>query len=102
MRLSPAWLVGREDENPYNRKTKEILKALSDLGIAEGVGNVVFPEGNAAKYLAEYFTDAFPANPYEEDPRDVHCVSFSPNGDVLDGNAYKRDIMEILEGYRPA
>ena len=101
MRLSPAWLVSREDENPYNRKTKEILKALSDLGIAEGAGNVIFPEGNAVKYLAEYFMDTLPENPYAEDPRDVHCVSFSPNGDVLDGNAYRTDIMEILEGYRP-
>jgi len=28
-------------------------------------------------------------------------VSFSPNGDVLDGNVYERDIMEIIKDYVP-
>ena len=66
-----------------------------------GEGNIIFPEGNARKFLAEYFTDELPENPYVEDPRDVHCVSFSPNGDVLGGNAYQRDIMEIIKNYAP-
>jgi hypothetical protein len=71
------------------------------MGIPIGEGNIVYPEGNASKFLAEYFTDARPENPYAEDPRDVRCVSFSPNGDVLNGNVYERDIMEILERYEP-
>ncbi len=99
VRLQPAWLVSPEDDNPYNQKTREILKSLADLQICVGDGNVIFPEGNACKFLAEYFVDARPENPYVEDPRDVRCVSFSPNGDVLGGNVYKTDILEILEQY---
>ena len=100
-RLSPAWLVGEEDDNPYNRKTRELLGSFADLGIPVGAGNVVFPEGNALIYLAEYFTENMPENPYVDDPRDVRCVSFSPNGDVLGGNVYERDILEILKNYTP-
>ena len=101
MRLSPAWLVSREDNNPYNKKTREILGEFADLEIPVGAGNVIFPEGNARKYLAEYFGDVSPENPYVDDPRDVRCASFSPNGDVLNGNAYERDVMEILKNYAP-
>ena len=101
IRLSPAWLVSATDDNPYNRKTREILDSFADLELPVGEGNVVFPEGNALKYLAEYFTDTLPKNPYAEDPRDVRCVSFEPNGDVLGGNLYERDIMEIIEHYAP-
>ncbi len=101
MRLSPAWLVSREHDNPYNRRTREILAAFTDLQIPQGEGNVIFPEGNARKYLAGYFVDSQPENPYVDDPCDVRCASFSPNGDVLGGNVYKQDIMEILRSYTP-
>ena len=101
MRLSPAWLVSPTDDNPYNRKTNEILKCFSDMEIPVGEGNTVFAEGNALKFLAEYFTDNRPENPYAEDPHDVRCVSFSPNGDVLGGNAYRCDVMEIIKNYAP-
>lgn len=101
IRLQPAWLVGPTNDNPYNRKTREILNSFSDLEIPENDGNVIFPEGNALKYLPEYFTDELHDNPYIEDPLDVRCVSFSPNGDVLGGNVYERDVMEILKNYVP-
>ncbi len=101
IRLQPAWLVSAVDDNPYNRKTREILDSFADMELPVGEGNVIFPEGNALKYLAEYFTDERPENPYAEDPRDVRCVSFEPNGDVLGGNAYERDIMEIIKDYNP-
>ena len=101
IRLQPAWLRSAADDNPYNRKTREILDSFADMDITANEGNVIFPEGNALKYLAEYFTDELPENPYVEDPRDVRCVSFSPNGDVLGGNVYRNDIMEILEDYNP-
>ena len=100
-RLQPAWLVSATDDNPYNRKTREILGSFADLELPVGEGNVIFPEGNALKYLAEYFTDELPKNPYAEDPHDVRCVSFEPNGDVLGGNVYRRDIMEIVNNYAP-
>ena len=101
IRLQPAWLVSETDENPYNEKTRAILDRFSDLKIAANEGNVIFPRGNALKYLAEYFSDNPPNNPYEEDPSDVRCVSFDPNGDVLGGNVHERDIMEIMNDYVP-
>jgi hypothetical protein len=101
VRLSPAWLVSPHHDNPYNNRTREILQAFTPMGIPVGSGNVIFPEGNARKYLAEYFTDTLPENPYVEDPADVRCVSFSANGDVLGGNVYRKDIPEILRDYTP-
>ena len=100
-RLQPAWLVSAANDNPYNQKTREILDSFADMDITANEGNVIFPEGNALKYLAEYFTDELPENPYVEDPRDVRCVSFEPNGDVLGENVYERDIMEIIRDYLP-
>lgn len=101
LRLQPAWLVSAEDDNPYNRRTREILGSFAAPGIAVNEGNVIFPEGNAVKYLAAYFTDQIPENPYVEDPSDVRCVSFAPNGDVLGGNIYRHGITDILEKYAP-
>ena len=99
--IQPAWLRSQTDQNPYNRRTRELLDGFAPMGIPENEGNVIFPEGNARRYLAEYFTDEIPENPYVEDPCDVRCVSFAPNGDVLDGNVYRQDILDILCGYTP-
>ena len=101
IRLQPAWLISSYDDNPYNRKTREILDTFKGVEIPESEGNVVFPEGNALKYLAEYFADGRPENPYTEDPCNVKCLSFEPNGNVLSGNIYEKDIMKILDLYRP-
>ena len=101
IRLQPAWLMSATDDNPYNRKTREIIGSFADMEIPVGEGNVIFPEGNALKYLSEYFTDKLPENPYKDDPCNVKCVSFEPNGDVLGGNVYESDIMEIINDYAP-
>ena len=101
IRLSPAWLVSPTDDNPYNRTTREILDRFVSLGISAGDGNIIFPEGNAQKYLAEYFTDSTPENPYVDDPGNVRCLSFSANGDVLNGNVYRQGISEIIKNYAP-
>ena len=101
IRLQPAWLVSADDDNPYNRRTREILNSFSDMALPQSEGNVVFPEGNALKYLADYFTQSAPENPYVEDPCDVRCVSFSANGDVLDDNVYRKDILDIIRDYAP-
>ena len=101
IRLQPAWLVSVTDNNPYNEKTKEILDSFDDIELHVGEGNVIFPEGNALKYLAEYFTDTLIENPYKDDPCNVKCISFEPNGDVLGGNVYRNDIMEIIKDYTP-
>lgn len=100
IRLSPAWLVSLEDDNPYNRRTRELLDGFKGTEIPVGAGNVIFPEGNARTYLADYFRDLIPENPYVEDPHDVRTLSFSANGDVLGGNVYQTEIAEIMERYR--
>ena len=101
IRLQPAWLVSREDTNEYNEQTRKVLASFSEMNIPISLGNVIFPEGNALKYLGDYFKEGAPKNPYEEDPFDVHCISVSPNGDVLSGNVYKNDILDIMENYQP-
>ncbi|MBR5859135.1 MAG: radical SAM protein [Clostridia bacterium] len=101
LRLQPAWLVSEQDENLYNVKTRELLDSLSYLNLPISKGNIIFPEGNALKYLSEYFTNSRPTNPYEEDPTDIRCASVSSNGDLLGGNIYREDITEIIRRYKP-
>lgn len=101
LRIQPAWLVSHDDDNPYNRKTREILRELAQSGFSENEGNVIFPEGNALRYLGEYFTSHTPENPYIEDPYHVKCISFDPDGGVLGGNVYSRDIIDIMNDYKP-
>lgn len=102
VRLHPAWLVDPEDGNPYNARTREVLRAFEPLRIPTGSGNVIYPSGNALKYLWEYFDENEKgSSPYEEDPRDVRSISFSANGDVLNGNVYQTDILDIIQAYRP-
>jgi len=101
VRIQPAWLVSREDGNRYNLKTKDILHEFASLGIESNEGNIIFPEGNAKRYLSEFFADHIPQNPYVEDPRDVRCLSVDPDGCVLDGNIYDEDISDIAKRYKP-
>lgn len=102
LKTQPAWLVSEKDNNPYNIKTREILDIFNFMGIETGSGNVIFPSGNALKYLSEYFEQIKEIkNPYEENPADIQTVSFSANGDVLGSNIYKQDIREILSAYSP-
>ncbi len=102
IRVQPAWLVSENDDNPYNRRTKELLAEFSDMGISANEGNVIFPAGNALKYLGDYLKPmAENENPYWEDPADVRAICFSANGDILGGNIYKNDICEIMVSYKP-
>ena len=102
MELSPAWVVSKEDNNAYNIRTREVIAEFDSLEIPVGQGNIVFPSGNALKYLKEYFPEnVVISSPYEEDPTDIRTVSFSANGDVLNGNIYEKRILEILEEYQP-
>lgn len=98
----PAWLAGKEADNVYNRKTAEILDEFARMGIMPSEGNIIFPAGNALKYLNEYFDlDTPQVSPYMEDKNDIRAICIEPNGDVLSGNSYESDIMEIIDGYTP-
>lgn len=102
IQVHPAWLVSPDADNPYNSRTKEILDDFNQMGIETSEGNVIFPSGNALKYLSEYFDlDKKEQNPYWEDPSDVRAICFSASGDILGGNIYKQDIREILSSYKP-
>ena len=100
IRVQPAWLVSEADNNPYNIRTREILAEFADMGITPNEGNVIFPMGNALKYLGDYLRpQAENENPYWEDPADISAICFSANGDILGSNIYKKDILEILRDY---
>lgn len=102
VRLNPAWLVDKDDPNPYNIRTKEIMAELCAMGLEECKGNIIFPEGNALKYLGKYFdAEKQYASPYTENPEDIHAICIDPNGDVLGGNIYKSNILDILQNYTP-
>lgn len=101
IKLSPAWLVSEDDNNPYNVRTREIIKEFNNLNIPVGNGNVIFLSGNALKYLSEYFDENIEyLSPYDENPKDIRTISFSPNGEVLDGNVYHKGILDILKEYK--
>lgn len=100
--ITPAWLVSEEDNNAYNVRTRKIIAEFEPYHIPVCEGNVIFPSGNALKYLREYFADdVTERSDYDEDPADVRTLSFSPNGDVLNGNIYKTDILDIIRAYKP-
>ena len=100
-RLSPAWLVSREDNNPYNEKTREILALFEALDLPVGEGNVVFCEGNARTMLKEYFQDRIPENPYVQNPYDIDCLSIDPDGGLFGESIYQKEVLKILQDYRP-
>lgn len=102
LRAHPAWLVKPNHSNPYNIRTHEILAEFASLGISASEGNIIFPSGNALKYLQSYFDKQreYP-NPYTDNPQDIRSVCISANGDLLNGNIYNTPIAEILDTYTP-
>ena len=99
IRSHPAWLVSP-------RTTTRIMSAPaksspnSKTRNQPSDGNIVFPSGNAKKYLAEYFDpNDNPTSPYAEDPNDIRAVCIGPSGDLFGGNISERDIRDILSDY---
>ncbi len=96
----PAWLVSADDANPYNIKTKEILSDFACMGIYSSKGNIIFPKGNAKKYLRNYFDkNSTYVNPYKEDPKDIKTISVSADGSVLNNNINNKNIIDIMNDY---
>lgn len=102
LQVHPAWLVSADDDNPYNNKTRKILSEFNQMDIEISEGNVIFPSGNALKYLGEYFDLSKEIkNPYQEEPTDIRAICFNANGDILGRNICKQDIIDILNAYTP-
>lgn len=102
LRTNPAWLVSSRADNSYNEKTRKILRGFEEMGIGAAEGNTIFPSGNALVYLKDFFDESEEViNPYNEDPMDVRAICIGPDGDVLGGNIYKTDILDIVKGYKP-
>ena len=98
----PAWLISPNDNNPFNNETKKILAEFSKIGIEASDGNIIFASGNALKFFGEYFDDNKEIkHPYLENKYDIKTISFSANGNVLNGNIYKNTITEIINNYEP-
>ena len=102
LQVHPAWLVDADADNPYNSRTRDILAEFDRMGIESSEGNIIFPSGNALRYLGEFFDlNKEIKNPYQEDPTDIRAICFSANGDILGGNIYKQNIGDILSSYSP-
>ena len=102
LQVHPAWLVSPDADNSYNGKTREVLAVFNKMGIETSEGNVIFPSGNALKYLGEYFDSSEEIkNPYQEDLTDIRAICFGTNGDILGGNINEQDVIEILDKYMP-
>lgn len=100
--VHPAWLVSKDADNPYNVKTKELLNIFENMGIEVSSGNVIIPTGNAKKYFSEFYDDSNEIkSPYEQNPYDITAISINHNGDILDYNVYKNNIVDILNSYSP-
>lgn len=98
----PAWLISPNDNNRFNNETKKILAEFTKIGIEASDGNIIFASGNALKYFGEYFNDNKEIkNPYLENKNDIKTISFSANGNVLNGNIYNNKITDIINSYEP-
>ncbi|SEH81242.1 4Fe-4S single cluster domain-containing protein [Ruminococcus flavefaciens] len=100
--ISPAWLVDRNADNPYNSVTSELIGKFAAKGFEIGNGNVIFPQGNALKYLGEYFNEGeVVSNPYEESPYDIRSLCIGCDGSALNGNLCEKDVLQLIEEYSP-
>lgn len=100
VRVHPAWLVSKDNDNPYNTKTREILKSFERLDVLPSNGNVIFPAGNALKYLSEYFDkNTAYVNRYEQDQKNLRSVCIEPNGNFLNCNIYNENFLSKLNDY---
>jgi len=114
VRWNPCWVVSKDHDNKYNRRTKSILQKLRNLRVEDGVGNNVRPEGRALSSLAEFLPPktSVPKGkcgdiPYTETLDSVKTISIEPDGKVAVcknfyiGNTFQSDIIDILENYDP-
>jgi len=111
---NPCWVVSKDDDNPYNQKTKAILAELKNLPIEDGEGNVTQPEGRATLWLKDFLPrkTRVPKGkcgdiPYTEQLDSIKAICVEPDGRIAVckefyiGNASETDIIDIIEDYDP-
>jgi len=111
---NPCWVVSREHDNPWNRRTREMLDVLSYLPAREDEGNVVQPDGHAREALAEFLPPKVPLPsgscgdmPYTGPLDAIGAIGVEPDGaisichELAIGNAAQEDVVAILEHYDP-
>lgn len=112
--LNPCWIISKEHDNPYNRKTRAILQEFGDLSIEISEGNIIEPEGFALTNLAEFLPmkGKIPCGkckdvPYADPLNAVKAICVEPTGDIAVcndfhiGNILKTEIIDIIESYNP-
>jgi MoaA/NifB/PqqE/SkfB family radical SAM enzyme len=111
---NPCWVVSKDHNNAYNRKTKAILKELKNLPVKISEGNIAQPEGRAIVWLKDFLPSKtrMPEGkcgdlPYTEPLDSIHTVYVEPDGRIAIckefyiGNAFETDIVGIIENYDP-
>jgi hypothetical protein len=111
---NPCWVVSREHDNPWNRRTREVLDALSPLPVREDEGNVVQPDGHAREALAAFLPAKVPLPagscgdmPYTGPLDAIEAIGVEPDGaisichELSIGNAAQEDVLAILGRYDP-
>jgi MoaA/NifB/PqqE/SkfB family radical SAM enzyme len=111
---NPSWVVSKDKDNVYNRKTKVILEKLRDLPIEISEGNNVRPEGRAIAWLRDFLPPKtkMPKGkcgdmPYTEPLDSIRTVCVEPDGRIAVckefyiGNAFEVDVIDIIEDYDP-
>lgn len=113
VKLSPAWVVNEQHDNPYNNKTREILNEFTNLAIPVAKGNNIFMAGNAIEHLAKFYdkpklnlSDTCGSMPYTEPLTNITSLSVAPNGDVMIcgfviGNVNKQNLSDIITQFNP-
>jgi hypothetical protein len=111
---NPCWVLAREHDNEWNRRTRQVLQSLSHLPVAESEGNIVQPVGNAITWLGEYLPSpvSVPSGgcgdaPYTGRLNQVESISIEPDGRLMVcdefaiGNAAADDVVRLLRNYDP-
>lgn len=113
--LHPSWVVRRDHDNEYNKRTESIISQLAyrhDVHVSDG--NNIIPAGRFRHSLREYYP-RFPELPpqrcgdipYANAPDRVGSLRFLPNGDVhicrgvILGNVFEVELPRMLHAYEP-
>ena len=113
---NPVFAVSRDADNPWDARTRQILKELSDLPVInDGTNDIqLLPMGAALDNLAEYLPPRQPCPPgtcgdipFSGPLDDITCISVEPDGslttcfDLSIGNMREKNAAEICQRYDP-